>query len=153
MLPQVIRMRFQAIDKDGKPAAAANIGFNGPGPVFDFSQLARGVASAHQIGTEVVHRRLCEIIKVQYENRRRNLALAPVTYWIDPATNTIWKMQFDDPSESSIAHWTVVWDSWIENQAPPQWLIESDSKMLAGKERPALIGHQAPDIIGNALTG
>lgn len=114
ILPQVIRMRLQIVDEHSKPAAATNVGFNGPGPVFDFAQIAWGVARARQIGNEMVRGHPCEIIEVQYENRRRNLAFQPIKYWIDPATNTVWKMQFDEPSQPSIAHWTVVWDSWIE---------------------------------------
>ena len=39
MLPQVVRMHFSVIDKEGKPAQT-NSGLAGPGPVFDFAQIA-----------------------------------------------------------------------------------------------------------------
>ena len=116
MLPQVV-----SIDGAGRP-----------GDAFLFDQIAWRVAAARISGAETVHSHDCQIVDVQYDGGQRNPDGAPVRYWIEPSTGTIWKMQFAKVSSTGpaggLARWTVTWESWIENHAPPEWLVEIDGR-------------------------
>jgi len=45
-----------------------------------------------------------------------------------------------------------VWDSWNEDQAPPDWQVDSVRNTVA-KEQTALIGQEAPEVSGRSLRG
>jgi peroxiredoxin len=113
------------------------------------------VTSARITGTETIQSHLCQIVVVQYEGTRDNPNGIPVRYWIDPTTDTVWKTEFSqvDPfsKTGAAADWTVVWDSWVENQPPSAWLIKNGQ--WPAKERSALIGQSAPEITGKSLSG
>jgi peroxiredoxin len=156
MLPQVIQMGpFEVLDQHKSPTKY-NYSFTGPGPAFSFDQVAWRVTSAKIMGSETVNSHPCKIVEVQYEGTRRNPKGEPVRYWIDSETKTIWKMQFSEPDALSkngdLARWTVVWDSWNEDHAPPAWLLDA-GKSMAGAETTALIGHAAPEVDGRSLGG
>ena len=143
MLPQVI----QAGAPEFSDPRAKLPRITPPVSGFAFDRMAWRVAGARIEGTEEVQSHPCKIVEVQYEDPRRG----PVRYWIDPATLTVWKMQVSADSDAQ-APWTVVWDAWTEDHAPPAWLIDA-GKMMAGQERSALVGHQAPAIIGQTVDG
>jgi len=157
MMPQaILEMRPKVIDHQGQAVDLAPPSA-GPGPPFlQFDQIAWRVVSARITGTETVRAHPCEIVEVQYEGKSRNPAGEPVRYWIEATNGTIWKMQFSEQDReqpaSSPTRWTIVWDSWIEDQPPPGWALQG-IKSLVTAERPALIGHQAPEIQGNYLDG
>lgn len=156
MLPQTIfQMVPKVFDREGRPANAV-IPARGPGPAFSFDEIAWKVISAKLAGIETVNLHLCKIVDVEYEGTRRNPKGEPDRYWIEPATGTVWKMQFSVPDfdlhPGSLVRWTVVWDTWTEDQPPPDWLLAS-SKGLVGQDRSKLIGHQAPQIKGRYLNG
>ena len=140
----------------GNPARVNRHSLAMPGPFFSSDTIAARVRSAKLTGTEMVHSRSCEVVSVLYEGTRRNPKRIPIRYWIDPNNMTVWKMQFSelDPLSKTgeLAHWTVIWDSWIEHQPPPTWLVEAGKKMAA-EERSELIGREAPEIIGTSLSG
>lgn len=66
-------------------------------------------------------------------------------------------MQFSevDPFSKTgeLVPWTVIWDSWVENQPPPGWLVEIGKTMLAAKQQTELVGHTAPEVSGRTLAG
>ena len=156
MLPQAIKSGFLGVfDQQDRPTAVSR-SCAGPGPAFSFDQMAWRVTSAKISGTETVHSRVCEIVEVQYEGARRNPNGEPVRYWVETATKTVWKIQFSERDALSktggLAHWTVVWDSWNEDQAPPDWQVDSVRNTVA-KEQTALIGQEAPEVSGRSLRG
>jgi peroxiredoxin len=118
-------------------------------------EIAFRVASAGIAGAETVQAHKCQIVSVQYEGKLQSTNGKSARYWIDPQTKTIWKMQFSevDPLSKTgeLAHWTVTWDSWVENRAPSAWLIKAGQMPAA--ERPTLIGREAPEITGKSLAG
>jgi peroxiredoxin len=156
MLPQAIKSGFLGVfDQQDRPTTVSR-SCAGPGPAFSFDQIAWRVTSAKISGTETVHAHVCEIVEVQYEGARRNPNGEPVRYWIERATKTIWKMQFSESDILSktgdLAHWTVVWNSWNEDQAPPDWQVDLARNTIA-KEQTALIGQEAPEVSGRTLRG
>ena len=66
-------------------------------------------------------------------------------------------MQFSEPDFQSkngeAAHWTVVWDSWTLNQPLSSFALEVAKHMPFNEQRTELIGHAAPEISGQTLTG
>lgn len=159
MLPQAIKSRLLGVfDQQDRPTTGSRPCAE-PGPAFSFDQMAWRVTSAKISGTETVRGHICKIVEVQYEGTRRNPNGEPVRYWIEPATKTIWKMQFTKTDTLSktgkagdLAHWTVVWDSWNEDQAPPDWQVDLARNTIA-KEQIALIGREAPEVTGRSLRG
>jgi peroxiredoxin len=141
-------------DRQGKPARPDLHSLAMPVlPPLD--EIAWRVVSAKVTGSETVQSHQCLIVAVQYEGERENPNDEPVRYWIDPETNTIWKMQFSevDPLSTTgeLAHWTVTWDSWVENQPPSAWLLYAGR--MPAEERTALLGRKAPEIAGESLAG
>jgi cytochrome c biogenesis protein CcmG, thiol:disulfide interchange protein DsbE len=150
MFPQAIASRLiELVDQHGTPVVPLKGKmFVSPGGLpFQFEKIAWRVTYAKIIGDEPVNGHLCKIIEVQYEKSKDTPNPAPLRYWIEQSTNTVWKLQY-----SGNGQWIVVWSSWTEDHAPPAWMVKSAS-MLVGKERTALIGHGAPEIIGRSLTG
>jgi peroxiredoxin len=156
---QAIRMSgFDTVGADGKPVKNKR-SFAGPGPHFSFDQVAWRVTSAKIVGTEELvagrNPKKCDVIEATYEPTNQNIK-EPVRYWIEPSSNTIWKFQFSerDPLSKSgdIFRWTITFDKWIENEPPPEWLVQSGSK-FAGQESSALVGHAAPEISGLTTAG
>jgi peroxiredoxin len=143
-----------AFDSQGKPAPEGQYGFAQPVP-HSLAEMARQVTSARIIGAETVQSHLCKVIAVQYEGKNKNPNRIPVKYWIDPATKTVWKTEFSEvdifSKTGALADWTIVWDSWVENQPPSASLIKYGQ--WPAKERTALIGHSAPEITGKSLSG
>jgi cytochrome c biogenesis protein CcmG/thiol:disulfide interchange protein DsbE len=158
MLPEfMISGAAKITDRQGKPVQLSkSITSPGSSLLTSFEQIAQKVVSAKITGSGTVHSLQCDIVDVQYEDTTRNPKGQPVRYWIEPATGTIWKMQFSEPDGSStsgeLANWSVVWDTWSENQAPPPWQLEL-GKSMVGAERPALVGHLAPEVEGQSLSG
>jgi peroxiredoxin len=142
MLPQVLQA---SPPEFSEPRARFSVA--PPVSGFAFDRMASRVAGARIEGAEDVQSHPCKIVEVQYEGPRHG----PVRYWIDPATLRVWKMQFSE-GDASQAPWTVVWDAWTEDHAPPAWLIDA-GKRMAGQERSALVGHEAPTIVGQTLDG
>jgi peroxiredoxin len=156
MIPLITNMQFLGVfDESGKSVGIRSLA--GPTTSFSFDQITSRVASAKLLGAEPIDKHLCDIVEVQYEGTERNPSHGPVRYWIDRSTKTVWKMQFNEQDVLSktgeLVHWTVVWDSWSENQTPPSSLLEAAKTMMAAKENPALIGMHAPAINGHALDG
>jgi peroxiredoxin len=150
MFPQVIASRLLGLlDQHDAPAVPpkGKMFFSPGGLPFQFERIAWRLTCAKIVGDEPVSGHLCKIVEVQYEKSKDNPNPAPLRYWIEQSTNTVWKLQYNDNGQ-----WTVVWSSWTEDHAPPAWMVKSAS-MLVGKERTALIGHSAPEIIGRSLTG
>jgi peroxiredoxin len=146
-------------DKEGRPAPSDYLAFHSlaaPGPSVPFSEISWRVISAKISGPDTVQSHACQIVTVVYEGTRWNPNGEPVRYWIDPQTKLIWKMQYSevDPLSKTgdLARWTVTWESWTENQPPPNWLVQMGKKEGA-QERTALIGHAAPEITGISLLG
>ena len=127
-----------------------------PGPSVPFSEISWRIIQARIVGSENVQSHSCDLVVVHYERDRRNQKGEPVRYWIDPQTDLIWKLQYSevDPLSKTgqLARWTVIWDSWTENQPPPAWLIDM-GKQEGAQERTSLIGQKAPEIVGKALSG
>jgi cytochrome c biogenesis protein CcmG, thiol:disulfide interchange protein DsbE len=157
MLPQTVLVQFLGVfDQQDRPVSTSR-SFAAPGPVFSFDEIAYRVTSARIVAIETVNTHICKVVEVKYEGGlHRKWKDEVVRYWIEPATNTIWKMQFSEPDPLSktdeIVRWTVVWDSWDEDHAPPVWLVEAGKK-TSGTERTALIGQSAPEVREQSPTG
>jgi len=155
MIPPVTQMKFLGVFDESGKSVGTKQSLVGPSlPAFD--QIASWVAKATLLNTEIVNKHPCDIVEVQYEVTSRNPHYAPTRYWIDQSSKTVWKMQFSESDGSSkpyeLTRWTVVWDAWTENQAPPSWLLDA-AKRMSAKQRTTLTGKHAPGITGRALDG
>ena len=158
LLPPVIRTsRAELTDAEGMPAKPGGP-LAAPGSHLSFDQVAYRVTNAKLTGNETLEiggqSRVCDVIEAIYELVNQNTG-DPVRYWVEPSSNTIWKLQFSERNPVSkseeIIRWTVTFDKWVENQPPPQWLIAATAKR-AGQEHSRLVGHLAPEISGSTTS-
>lgn len=156
MIPLITQIKFLgAFDESGKSVDIKR-SLTGP-PVFSFDEIASRVTDAKVLGTEVIKAHPCDVVEVQYEGANRSPNHESTQYWIDQSTRLVWKMQFSERDVFSktdeLARWTVVWDSWTENQPPPSWLLDAAKTVLTAKEKTTLAGKHVPEISGRTLDG
>ena len=156
MIPPVTQMKFPSVFDESGKSVNTNQSLVGPSNLPSFDQIALWVASAKVLRSEVINKHLCDVVEVDYEKTSRNPHYEPTRYWIDQSNRMLWKMEFSEldvlSKAAELSRWTVLWNSWTENQPPPSWLIDA-AKRMSPERKTKLTGKHAPDIKGRALDG